>query len=105
MEWNFVYHVKHHNQPDKDREIKGLIFSDESKPPRAEDIRPFLQNVGYNVTITDAEQFVFEDKNPNDPVEIRVVKLESKKDQDQDNGDAALHYLAEQFKKSEPQIG
>ncbi|CAM4409860.1 hypothetical protein [Paenibacillus tarimensis] len=102
MEWNFVFRVDHLNKTGEERNLKGLLFTDDKNPPSAEAILTFLKDCGYDVRVKDAEQLIFQDENPDNPVEIRIVKLGNEEEM---HSDTALRYLAEQFRRPGPQIG
>ncbi|WP_134699490.1 hypothetical protein [Ammoniphilus sp. YIM 78166] len=96
MEWNFLFRVDYLNEKGEERNLKGLIFTDEGKAPTAEQIQEFLMESGYQVNIQDPQQLTFIDPNPSDPIKITVVKLH---DEDDQVNDWAMRLLAEQFRK------
>lgn len=95
MEWNFLFRVDHLNEKGEERNLKGLVFTDEGEAPTAEQIQNFLLESGYQVNIQDASQLTFIDSNPIDPIKITVVKLN---EEDEQINDWAMRLLAEQFR-------
>jgi hypothetical protein len=96
VEWNFQFRIDHLQVTGEERNLKGLVFTEDNQTPTVEQIMGFLKNCGYNVEVKDAEQMIFIDRNPKDPVEIKIVKLGN---QEEPDVDFALRLLAEQFRK------
>lgn len=96
MEWNFLFRLDHLNETGEERNLKGLVFTEEDKTPTIKQIMGFLKDCGYNVQIKDKENMIFFDPNPKDPVEIKIVKLGN---QEEPDVDLMLRLLAEQFRK------
>lgn len=99
MEWNFLFRIDHLNETGEERNLKGLVYTDEGKLPTQEQIKSFLKSCGYNVEIKDPEQLIFIDTNPKDPIEIKIIQLGQK---EKKHMDAELRMLAEQFMKKDP---
>lgn len=99
MEWNFLFRIDHLNETGEERNLKGLVYTNGDQLPTLEQIKKFLKSCGYNVDIKDAEQLIFFDPNPNDPVEIKIVQIGQK---EKKHMDAELKMLAEQFMKKDP---
>lgn len=99
MEWNFLFRIDHLNEQGEERNLKGLVYTDDGALPSLEQIKQFLKDCGYNVDIKDPEQLIFFDPNPNDPIEIRIVQLGSK---EKEHVDMDLRMLVEHFIKKDP---
>lgn len=79
----------------EERNLKGLVFTEDDKTPTVEQIKDVLHDYGYHVEVKDKEQMIFADLNREDPVEIRIVKLGN---QEEPEVDFVLKLLAEQFR-------
>lgn len=99
VEWNFEFRIDHLNETGEERNLKGLVYTKDGELPELEQIRAFLKDSGYNVEVKNAEQLLFIDPNPNDPIEIKIVKFGS---EDPQIHDPNLKLLAEQFMKRDP---
>ncbi|MVP01201.1 MULTISPECIES: hypothetical protein [Paenibacillus] len=97
MEWNFLFRVDHLNQKGEERNLKGLVFTEGKNPPSVNDIQSFLKECGFNVKVKDMNQLIFIDDNPQDPVQIRIVKMGNEQ---AEHHDAELRYLLEQFRRT-----
>ncbi|WP_281887455.1 hypothetical protein [Paenibacillus sp. YYML68] len=96
MEWNFLYRIDHLNERGEERNLKGLIFTESDDKPTAAQLQTALQEGGYPVQIEDADNLVFLDPNPDDPMRITIVKFTN---EEEPIRDGALMKLAEQFRK------
>ncbi|MFD2673223.1 hypothetical protein [Marinicrinis sediminis] len=96
MEWNFLFRIDHLNETGEERNLKGLLFTADEQPPTVEAIQGFLKTCGYQVEVEDPQQLVFKDPNPEDPVEIRIVRLD---DEQEEKTDMIVRKIAEQFQK------
>ncbi|XEC95467.1 hypothetical protein AB6A23_02510 [Paenibacillus tarimensis] len=96
MEWNFLFRIDYLKEHGEERNLKGLLFTGDTMPPGPDEILAFLEGSGFrNMRIRDAERLVFEGGDPDNPVQIRIVKLGNEEEAD---GDRILRLLAEQFR-------
>jgi hypothetical protein len=97
MEWNFQFRIDYLKEEGEERNLKGLIFTEGDATPSLDQIQAFLKKSGYNdVQIKDPNNLIFMDSNPQDPVEIKIVKMGNEQQADTDR---FLRLLAEQFIK------
>ncbi len=96
MEWVFQFRIDHLKEQGEERNLKGLIFTEGDQTPSLQQIQDFLQKCGYNAHVKDPNQLIFFDANPEDPVEIRIVKMGNEEEVDTDR---FLKLLAESFIK------
>ncbi|CAM3498066.1 hypothetical protein [Marinicrinis lubricantis] len=96
MEWNFLFRIDHLKETGEERNLKGLIVTENDQPPKVEQIQSFLRSCGYNADVQDAHKLIFRDSNPEDPVDIRIIQLE---DQEVHETDRILKLISEQFIK------
>lgn len=96
MEWNFLFRVDHLNQTGEERNLKGLITTEGSQPPRPEQIQQFLKECGFEAQVEDPIRLIFRDPNPADPVKITIVRLDN---EEKAESDRVLKLLSEQFGK------
>lgn len=101
MEWNFLFRVDHLNEKGEERNLKGLIITEENQTPTTEQIQKFLQKSGYEVQLSDPERLLFVSPHSDDPVQISIVKLENEEEEKTESAesDRVLRLLSQQFRK------
>lgn len=102
MEWNFLFRIDYLNVTGEERNLKGMLFTDDEQPPAADAILGFLKRSGYEVSVADAGRMIFRGTGGGEPIEIQIVKLGRGKEE---HDDTFVRQLAEQFRKQDPAIG
>ncbi|MGD8190675.1 hypothetical protein ACQCN2_11915 [Brevibacillus ginsengisoli] len=99
MEWNFLFRVDHLNEKGEERNLKGIIITEENQTPTVEQIQKFLLNSGYQVELHDPEELIFMDHNQRDPIKITIVKMGNEMEEKVEP-DRVIRSLSQQFRKN-----
>lgn len=100
MEWNFLFRIDYLKTKGEERNLKGVIFTDDEQPPTSAQILRFLKECGYQVEVKDSAKLLFVDPNPDNPVHISIVQLGNH--DKPNNEDSIIKTISEQFRKDYP---